>query len=97
MIIVLGSVIVKDGRIDEALEISQQHVNRSRNEPGCIAHGVHLDVENSQRLVFVEKWSDQVSLTQHFKEPTSIAFVKEIKEIVTHSPEITIYDATQLK
>ncbi len=97
MIIVLGSVIVKDGRIDEALEISQQHVNRSRNEPGCIAHGVHLDFENSQRLVFVEKWSDQVSLSQHFKEPTSIAFVKEIKEIVTHSPEITIYDATQLK
>ncbi len=97
MIIVLGSVMVKDGRIDEALKISQQHVNRSRNEPGCIAHGVHLDFENPQRLVFVEKWSDQVSLSQHFKEPTSIAFVKEIKEIVTHSPEITIYDAIQLK
>jgi len=51
MIIVLGSAIVKDGRIDEALKISQQHVNRSRNEPGCIAHGVHLNFENPQRLV----------------------------------------------
>lgn len=97
MIIVLGNVIVKEGRLDEALEISQQHVNRSRNEPGCIAHGVHLDSENSQCLVFVEKWSDQLSLSQHFKEPTSIAFVKDIKELVTHSPEMTIFDATQLK
>ena len=97
MIIVLGSVIVKDGRIDEALEISQRHVNRSRNEPGCIAHDVHLDLDNPQRLVFVEKWSDQTSLSKHFKEPTSITFVKEIKKIVIHSPEMTIYDATQIQ
>ena len=97
MIIVLGSVIVKDGCIDEALKISQQHVERSRNEPGCITHGVHLDSENSQRLVFVEKWSDQASLTQHFKEPTSIEFVKQLKEIVANTPEMSIFDATQLK
>ena len=97
MIIVLGSVIVKDGCIAEALKISQQHVDRSRNEPGCIAHGVHLDSENSQRLVFVEKWSDQATLSQHFKEPTSIEFVKKLKEIVTNTPEMSIYDATQLK
>ena len=97
MIIVLGSVIVKDCCIDESLKISQQHVNRSRNEPGCIAHAVHLDSENSQCLVFVEKWSDQASLNQHFKEPTSIEFVKKLKEIVTNTPEMSIYDATQLK
>ena len=97
MIIVLGSVIVKDGCIDEALKISQQHVERSRNEPGCITHGVHLDSENSQRLVFVEKWSDQASLTQHFKEPTSIEFVKQLKEIVANTPEMSIFNATQLK
>lgn len=97
MVIVLGSIIVKEGRVEEALKISQQHVNRSRNEPGCIAHDVHIDSENPQRLVFVEKWSDHASLSLHFKESTSIEFVNKIKEIVTHSPEMTIYDATQLQ
>ena len=29
MIIVLGSAVIKDGCIEEALEISQQHVERS--------------------------------------------------------------------
>lgn len=97
MIIVLGSVVVKDGCIDEALTISQQHVNRSRSESGCIAHGVHLDSENSLRLVFVEKWSDQASLSQHFKEPASIDFVHRLKEISAHEPDISIYDTIQLK
>ena len=97
MIIVLGSVLVKDGRIDEALEISQQHVERSRNEPGCIAHGVYLDSENSQRLVFVEKWSYQASLSQHFKESKSIEFVKNLEDFVSQAPEMSIYDTTQLK
>ena len=96
MIIVLGSIIVKEGCVEKALKISQQHVNRSRGEPGCIAHDVHIDSENSQRLVFVEKWSDQASLTQHFKEATSISFVNKIKEVVTNQPEMAVYDATQL-
>ena len=97
MIIVLGSVIVKQGGIDEALEISQQHVNRSRCEPGCIAHDVHLDPEDPQRLVFVEKWSDQASLSQHFKKATSLEFVEKIRELVTKAPEMAVYDATQLQ
>lgn len=97
MIIVLGSAVIKDGCIEEALEISQQHVERSREEPGCIAHGVHIDAENLQRLVFVEKWSDQAALSQHFKVAKSIEFVKALKDIVAQTPEMSIYDATQIK
>jgi ketosteroid isomerase-like protein len=38
MIIVLGSVVAHEGRRDEALALSEEHVARSRTEPGCIAH-----------------------------------------------------------
>jgi hypothetical protein len=54
MIIVLGSVVVREGRVNEALSLSQEHVARSRAEPGCIAHAVHQDAENPLRLVFIE-------------------------------------------
>ena len=50
VIIVIGSIVVKAGSVDDALKVSQQHVSRSRSEPGCIAHGVHIDSENPQRL-----------------------------------------------
>jgi len=96
MIIVLGSIKVKESCLEEALKISQMHVERSRTEPGCIEHGVHIDFENPERLVFVEKWSDQSSITQHFKEPASIQFVKNLESMVTEPPEISVYEASQL-
>ena len=96
MIIVLGSVAIKEGHVEEALTISQRHVDHSRTEPGCIEHGVHVDHENPLRLVFVEKWENYDSLKQHFAEPTSIAFVNAITELVTQAPQIDIYEASKL-
>jgi len=55
MILVPGSVVVAEGCYAEALTLSEEHVARSRAEPGCIAHAVHQDTENPQRLVFVEQ------------------------------------------
>ena len=71
MIIVLGGVSIKEGRLVEALQISRAHVARSRLEPGCIEHGVHQDAENPGRLVFVERWESMASLQTHFAVPES--------------------------
>ena len=88
---------MEEGRVDEALKLSQQHVDHSRTEPGCITHGVHLDSENPQRLVFVEQWENQPALAQHFKESTSIDFVKNLVALSDQTPIISVFDATQLQ
>ncbi len=97
MILVLGSVEVQVGHVEDALRISQEHVLRSRKEPGCISHAVHIDSENPQRLVFAEQWSDQAALAQHFKVPASRQFVKELSSLATQPPTMSIYDAQQLR
>jgi quinol monooxygenase YgiN len=48
MVLVLGSVLIHPGRLDEAIALSQEHVARSRAEPGCKAHAVHQDTENPE-------------------------------------------------
>src|ERR1041385_206927 len=96
MILVIGSVIVQDRRLPEALALSQEHVARSRTEPGCKAHAVHRDTENPNRLVFVEQWSDQAALAQHFRVPASRAFVKSLSALATAAPSMSIYEATEL-
>ncbi|NRF72496.1 antibiotic biosynthesis monooxygenase [Aquincola sp. S2] len=93
MIIVLGSVVIREGGIDQALAISKEHVARSRNEQGCISHAVHIDVDNSNRLVFVEEWDNELALQQHFKVPESRAFVKELAGLVTEPPRMVVYEA----
>lgn len=93
MILVLGHVTARPERVEEVLRLSQQHVERSRAEPGCIAHAVHRDTENPLRLVFVEKWSDMAALQLHFRVPASREFGKALAALATEPPGLEIFDA----
>ena len=97
MIIVLGSVTVRPGQFQPALVLSRDHVARSRAEPGCLAHAVHLDPDNADRLVFVEEWADLPSLHAHFKVPASRAFAKALAGLAAQPPRMTLYDADMLQ
>lgn len=96
MLIVLGSAVAAEGRFPELLAISQEHVARSRAEPGCISHAVHRDTENPQRLVFVEQWQDIASLQQHFKLPASRQFAKALAGMVSGPPTLAVYEAASV-
>jgi quinol monooxygenase YgiN len=97
VILVVGSVVVREGKLAEALSLSQAHVARSRSEPGCLLHGVHQDTENPNRLVFVEKWADQESLRQHFVVPDSRAFAKALSTVAVEVPVLEAYDGTPVR
>ena len=62
MIVVTGSVTARPDSFDEVRRLSLEHVHRSRTEPGCISHAVHVDCENPLRLVFFEQWADRAAL-----------------------------------
>jgi len=92
MVIVLGSVVIREGSIEEAVQVSLEHVHRSRAEPGCHSHSVHRDCENPQRLIFVEEWADSASLQQHFRVPESGAFVQALTALAAEPPSMVIYE-----
>src|SRR5215468_3806716 len=96
MIVVTGSVTAKPDTFDEVRRLSLDHVARSRTEPGCISHAVHVDCENPLRLVFIEQWADRATLAAHFAVPGSRAFVGALAGLATGS-DIQIYDAQPLK
>ena len=94
MILVLGHVTARPEHFDEVLRLSQQHVERSRAEPGCVAHAVHRDAENPLRLVFVEKWRDMAALQLHFRVPASREFGKALMSLAADQPGLEVFDAT---
>ena len=96
MIVVLGSICVQESKIAEAVRISQEHVHRSRLEPGCIEHGVSLDAENPNRLVFVERWVNMDALKGHFSVPASRSFVRALGAFATRPPEMALYEANEV-
>jgi len=97
MMVVTGSVTARPETFDEVRRLSLDHVARSRTEPGCISHAVHVDCENPLRLVFIEQWADRASLSAHFAVPASRNFVRALHPLAAGVPDIQLYDAQLLK
>jgi len=91
MIIVTGSVRVREGCLAEAIALSLEHVRRSRGEPGCLAHAVYQDVENPSRLFFHEQWADDTLLSAHLALPASRAFAKALGALAAAAPQMAIH------
>ena len=96
MIVVTGSVTARKDTFDEVRRLSLEHVHRSRTEPGCISHAVHVDCENALKLVFIEQWADRAALLTHFAVPASRNFVKQLQSLAAAATTIEIYDATKV-
>src|SRR3954469_20151055 len=97
MILVTGSVVARQDSFADVCRLSLEHVHRSRKEPGCISHGVHIDCENPLRLVFVEQWADRAALLAHFAVPASRDFVRNLQPLAAAASTIELYDATKLE
>jgi quinol monooxygenase YgiN len=97
MIVVTGSVVTRPETFDEVRRLSLEHVRRSRGEPGCLSHAVHIDCENPLRLVFVEQWNDRNALLAHFAVPASRDFVRALQPLAAAASTIEIYDAVKLE
>ena len=97
MLIVLGHISVQPDKMAEALRVSQEHVERSRSELGCLEHGVHRSTEDPNRLVFVERWLDLASLQEHFALRESVQMVRSLAAMATDAPSISICNAEQVQ
>lgn len=91
MILVIGDVRIREGSLDAAVALSRKHVERSRREPGCISHDVHHHVDDTQRLVFVERWADRAAIDAHFRVPESIAFARELTSLAAERPIMEVH------
>jgi quinol monooxygenase YgiN len=97
MIVVTGSVTARQDSFEEVHKLSLEHVRRSRGEPGCISHAVHVDCENPLRLVFLEQWADRTALLDHFAVPASREFVRSLQSLAAAATTIDFYEATKLE
>lgn len=94
MIIVTGSVTARFDTIDDLVALSLEHVRRSREEPGCLLHSVHRDVEDELRLVFLEHWTDLDALRTHFTVPASNEFVRAATGLAAGATAVEIFEAS---
>lgn len=97
MLIVTGSLVARENTFEELRAQALEHVRRSRKEPGCLSHAVHVDCENSLRLVFVEEWENREALRAHFAVPELRGFVKAARTLAAEASPISIFEAEKIE
>lgn len=97
MIIVIGHIIALPETVADVLALGRAHSVRSRGEPGCIAHNVHVDAEDAMRIVFVEYWSDRAALETHFALAESRAFVKAVRALSPAPTVMKLFEAAEIR
>ena len=93
MILITGDVILTPDNRDRMIALGAEHSARSRGEAGCLGHNCHIDVENPDRLMFVEEWESVEAVRAHFAQPAARAFVAEMRALSPEPPVIRIYAA----
>ena len=96
MILITGSILARPDSFEALRDAGMEHSRRSRAEPGCVAHNIHVDCENPLRLVFVEQWQDQAAVAAHFKVKASIDFVVAARKLAAEPPLIELFDTKPL-
>jgi quinol monooxygenase YgiN len=97
MLIVTGTLLARQDSFEELRAEALEHVRRSRKEPGCLSHAVHVDCENPLRLVFIEEWESRDALQAHFAVPDSRAFVKSARGLAAEASPIAIFEAQKIE
>lgn len=76
MLIVTGHVHVEPSDMDEFVTDIQALAQSSRRRDGSLLYAVAVDDRSAGRLLVVERWRDQASLTAHLHAPDTLAFVE---------------------
>ncbi len=95
MILITGAVVVRPDHLAEAERLCVEHSRRSRAEPGCLHHAAHRDLEDGNRVVFVEQWADQAAVDAHFAVPDSLEFVEAIRRLAAEPPSMQVLEVVE--
>ena len=93
MILITSHIILTPEHRERMVALGAEHSARSRGEAGCLAHHCHVDVENPDRLVFIEEWESVDAVRGHFALPASRAFVAEMRRLSPAPPVMRIFSA----
>jgi quinol monooxygenase YgiN len=91
-VVVVAIAKSKGGRAEDARTLMSEVAAESRKEEGCIAYDLHVDKNDADRIVLLERWESQEALDHHFTLPHT-ARVTENIDMLEELPQIYFCEA----
>jgi len=91
MLLVTAKITAKPGQRDKIIENSNDLVETTRKEPGCMNYDLYSSTEDENILMVLEKWENKEALDTHTETDHFQAFGQAIEDMVAEEMEVTIY------
>ena len=94
MLIISGSVRIKEGAGARAAEAAQTMAAATRAEPGCLAYRFSTDLGDPTLVYIYEEWESAQALERHFGTAHMTAFRATLPAIVAGPASIVRYEVS---
>ena len=81
MIKIVARMTVKKDKVEEFKEIVRELIEKSRAEEGNIFYTLNQNLEDAQKLTFIECWKDEEAIRIHNATPHFTTIVPEMGEL----------------
>ena len=86
-VVVVAIAKMQGGPGEEARALMSEVAAASNEEEGCISYAMHVDKNDANRFVVVERWESQEALDHHFTLPHT-AKVAENIDMLEELPQV---------
>ena len=91
MIKVVAKFEVKPDKIEEFKKITEEMIEKTRQEAGNNSYALYQGTNNPQILTFIEEWEDHEALNKHMEKDYLKNNLPELEKIATTEPEVSTY------
>lgn len=91
MVKVVAKGIYYEDKVNEALKLYEELVQKTREEKGCISYSLFRDTKDNSILTMIEEWESQEALDAHMKTKHFTTLVPMIGKF-RKSSELNIYE-----
>ncbi len=96
MIIVNATIAVKPGERDNIILKSNDLIESTRLEAGCISYNLFASTEDDDILVMFEQWDNFEDLESHMQTERFQAYIEAIEDMIDKDIDIAVYSADKI-
>jgi quinol monooxygenase YgiN len=93
MLKVIAQDFIKPESIATVLPLYRELVEKTRQEPACIAYDLFIDQKDPGHFVFIEEWPDRAALDAHCRTEHFTRLVPMINEYRRQEGTFILMDA----
>lgn len=93
MLKVIAQDFIRPEAVEIVLPLYRELVEKTRQEPLCIAYDLFIDQKDSGHFVFIEEWPDRTALDAHCRTEHFTRLVPLINAHQRQDPTFILMDA----